>query len=285
MFNNLLELMLLYVPLVIGVALTFSVSKYPDMSVDGVFVLGAAIASVCSRGDFPVMSLLLAPLCGAAAGMLTTTVHFRFGINRVLSGVIVLLALYSINLFVIGGANFNFLTHPTVFSAFKLSSSAQRISVLLILALFCVVAVGFLLNTVFGLRLRAAGDNPAGFPELLRFPSLYKSAGVIIGSALIATSGALVAQSQGFADVNMGFGILITSLAWLSLGFAVLAPRTPILLAISAIVGMVVFNAILQSILRFGISPFAVKIVTAGALLLALRFSPRSKKLMDQVFS
>lgn len=285
MFTNLLELMLLYVPLVIGVAMTFSISKYPDFSVDGVFVLGAAISCVCSRDNFPVASLLLVPLCGAAAGVLTTTVHFRFGVNRILSGVIVLLAMYSINLFLIKGANFSFQTHSTVFSALNLSSSSRQILALVIVALLCILIISLLLNTVFGLRLRAAGDNPAGFPELLRHPSLYKSAGVIIGSALVASSGALVAQSQGFADVNMGFGILITSLAWLSLGFAVVAPRNPLLLVISAIAGMVVFNTILQGILRLGINPFAVKIVTAGALLAVLRFSPRSRKLMDQVFS
>src|SRR5438046_1010805 len=105
MFLNLLELMLLYVPLVIGVAMTFCVSKYPDMSVDGTFVLGAAISAFCSQHDASLASLVLAPLCGAMAGTITALVHFRFGINRVLSGIIILLALYSINLFVIGGAN------------------------------------------------------------------------------------------------------------------------------------------------------------------------------------
>jgi len=284
MFLNLAELLLLYVPLVIGVALTFCVSKYPDMSVDGTFVLGAAIASLCSQWNLPLLSLLVVPICGAMAGAITATIHFKLGINRILSGIIVLLALYSINLFVIGGANFQFLIHPTVFTALHLPSSAQRLPALVIIGLGCLLSVGFVLNSVFGLRLRAAGDNAPGFPELIRFPALYKSGGMIIGAALTAFSGALVAQSQGFADVNMGFGILLGTLAWLSLGFAIVTPRTPSLLLLSPVVGMIGFNAVLQMILRLGVSPFAVKIVTATALLIALRLSPRSRKLLDQIF-
>lgn len=183
MFLHLLELFLLYVPLATGVAMTFCVSKYPDMSVDGTFVLGAAISSLCSQWDFPISSLFLAPACGAAVGAITATVHFRLGINRVLSGIIVLLALYSINLLVIGGANFQFLAHPTLFSALNLSTSLQRLPILFGLALVCVLIPGYLLNTILGLRLRAAGDNASGFPELLRYPSLYKSGGMVIGSA------------------------------------------------------------------------------------------------------
>ena len=284
MFTNLLELLLLYVPLIVGVAMTFCVSKFPDMSMDGTFVLGAAIASLCSQWNVPLLSFVAVPICGAMAGATTATIHFGAGINRILSGIIVLLALYSINLFLIGGANFQFLISPTVFSALHLPTSAQRLPALAIIALGCLLLVGFLLASVLGLRLRAAGDNAPGFPELLRFPALYKSGGMIIGAALTAFSGALVAQAQGFADVNMGFGILLGSLAWLSLGFAIVTPRNPSLLLTSAVVGMVGFNVVLQIILRLGVSPFAVKIVTASALLVALRLSPRSRKLLDQVF-
>jgi putative ABC transport system permease protein len=284
MFLNLAEILLLYVPLVIGVALTFCVSKYPDMSVDGTFVLGAAVATVCSRWNIPILSVLVALIAGGAAATATAAIHFRGGINRVLSGIIVLLALYSINLYIIGGANFQFLARPTLFSALGFVTSAERVPALAIAALVPFLGVTYLLCTVIGLRLRASGDNTSGFPELLRYPSLYKCGGMVLGSALVAMSGALIAQSQGFADVNMGFGMLLTTLAWLSIGFVIVSPRTPMLLLLGGVLGMVGFNVLLQVILRTGVSAYAVKLVTACALLTVLRISPQSRRLLDQIF-
>lgn len=209
----------LYVLAVFGIVISFRMMNFPDLTVDGSFTLGAAVLAVLlSNGHSVIFSIIIAVMAGFIAGMATAFLNRKLGISKILSGILIMLILYSINLRIMGKANISLLRIDTVFTPFEgLDNSV------LLLFLFGIAAVVLLFLLYFsitklGLFIRATGDNEF----MVRSQGVNTDYVFIIGiglsNALIAFSGAMVAQSQGFADVSMGIGMIITALAALIIG-------------------------------------------------------------------
>lgn len=171
-------------------------------------------AAVLVGGHSPLLALLLAAAAGSLAGLVTGFIHTRFRITHLLSGIIVMIALYSVNIRVLGGAaNQQLFQTPHLFSG-----SVPALPVLLLFVLGAKLGLDYLLRTQFGFALRALGDNPQVVTNLGLNADTYKILGLMVSGALIGLSGALMAQYQGYADVGMGTGMLVIGLAAIILG-------------------------------------------------------------------
>lgn len=209
----------LYVLAVFGIVISFRLMNFPDLTVDGSFTLGGAVLAVMlSNGHSIVFSIIIAVMAGFLAGATTAILNRKLGISKILSGILVMLILYSINLRIMGKANISLLRIDTLFTPFE---SLDKVILLLFLfgiAVIVLIGLLYLSITKLGLFIRATGDNEF----MVRSQGVNTDWVFIIGigssNALIAFSGAMVAQSQGFADVSMGIGMIITALAALIIG-------------------------------------------------------------------
>jgi putative ABC transport system permease protein len=209
----------LYVLAVFGIVISFRLMNFPDLTVDGSFTLGGAVLAVLlSNGHSIIFSIIIAVVAGFLAGATTAILNRKLGISKILSGILVMLILYSINLRIMGKANISLLRTDTLFTPFE--SFDNVILLLFLFGIAAIVLIGllYLSITKLGLFIRATGDNEF----MVRSQGVNTDWVFIIGiglsNALIAFSGAMVAQSQGFADVSMGIGMIITALAALIIG-------------------------------------------------------------------
>lgn len=274
----------------LGVYLSFRVLNFPDITVDGSLTLGAAVAAVLIiRGVDPHIATALAFVAGCAAGALTGFIHTRLRINGLLSGILVMTALYSINLHVMGRSNVPLLESPTLIRTFSehagkgdttlLGWPVRRADLGALTGLALCVAAGtallfWFLKTRLGTALRASGDNP----QMMRALGVSVDRQVILGLALAnglcALSGAMLAQYQGFADVQMGIGMIVWGLASVIIGEALVGRAGLGTLLIGAVMGSVLFRLLVAIALRWGLDPNDLKLITAGFVLLAL-MAPR----------
>jgi putative ABC transport system permease protein len=208
--------------MVLGVYLTFRVLNFPDLTVDGSLPLGAAVSSVAiSAGIDPSVSLLFAFAAGFAAGAITGVLNTKLGILHLLSSILTMIALYSVIIRIMGRPNLTLLGKPTVLdAAVALGIPAQAAGPLLygLLAVLAGAALTWYLSTQFGQATLATGDNPRMITALGVDTHTTVIAGVGLANALTAVSGALVAQNQGAADVNMGVGTIVAGLASVIIG-------------------------------------------------------------------
>lgn len=270
-----------------GVYLSFRVFNFPDITADGSVTLGAAVAAVLAvAGVNPWLGLGVVFLAGMAAGAVTGVLHARFRIHGLLSGILVMTALYSINLHVMGKSNVPLLNNPnTVFSIFSWAKSQPRLAILEweldrwdawqlagSLAMVLIVAIGlyFFLRTQLGTAMRATGDNPNMIRALGVNVGNMIVLGLAISNGLVALSGALLAQFQGFADVQMGIGMVVWGLASVIIGEALVGRGGPGLTIVGAVMGSVLFRLLLAIALRWGLNPNDLKLVTAVFVFAAL---------------
>jgi putative tryptophan/tyrosine transport system permease protein len=209
----------LYVLAVFGIVISFRLMNFPDLTVDGSFTLGGAVLAVLLTNGYSIIfSTIIAIVAGFLAGTTTAILNRKLGISKILSGILVMLILYSINLRIMGKANISLLRTDTFFTPFESLDNAILILFLFGIAAVFLLALLYLSITRLGLFIRATGDNEF----MIRSQGVNTDWVFIIGiglsNALIAFSGAMVAQSQGFADVNMGIGMIITALAALIIG-------------------------------------------------------------------
>lgn len=204
-----------------GIVISFRMLNFPDLTVDGSFTLGAAVCAVfLVAGYHPVLAMFFAGVAGFLAGTGTVLLHRKLGISKLLSGILAMMVLYSINLRVMGRANISLLTTPNVLSPLESMgiNSPAYLAGLAILPIAVLVLCFYLAATHLGLFMRATGDNEfmvRGFGVNTDWPVFI---GLGFSNMLVAVCGALVAQSQGFADVSMGIGLIITGLAALIIG-------------------------------------------------------------------
>lgn len=211
----------LYAIAVFGVVITLRVLNWPDLTVDGSFTLGGAVlATALAAGLSPWFGMVLAALSGFAAGGATFLLSRRLGISKILSGILVTLVLYSLNLRIMGRANVSLLRVQTLFSGFDTRGIGDplRLLVFLGIATIAFLVLCYLAMTRLGLFLRATGDNEFMVRGLGVNTDWLYLAGLGLSNLLVALSGALVAQNQGFADINMGSGLIITGIAALIIG-------------------------------------------------------------------
>ena len=275
----------------LGVFLSYRVYVTLDLTADGSFLVGAAVAAaLLLRGVPPLSATLLAALAGAAAGAITGLLHTEFLISTLLAGVLTSTALYSISLFAMGSGNVSLATAQSLVT--QVEQLGQRLlgldpsSSLLITAAVLVTGLAFglaaFLRTDLGLAMRAAGSSPTMAKSLAIDVDRMTVFGLALSNGLIGFSGALYAQYQGFADIQMGIGALVTGLANLMLGEALLGRRSVGRWITGAVVGALLFRFLVALAIRAGLNPNALKLVTAGLVLSVLvlpRLMSRARRL------
>jgi len=275
----------------LGVFISFRVFKFPDITTEGSITLGAAtVAVLLTRGTSPFVATLAGFVAGACAGAVTGVLHTRFGINGLLSGIIVMTALYSVNLRIMGQSNIPLLNARTLVTEAEavgrwVCGGGDSIAVLgwslavrdlftLGLALLAIAASAGLLyaflRTHLGTAMRATGDNDQMITALGVDVRNMITLGLALANGLIGLSGALLAQYQGFADVQMGIGMVVWGLASVIIGEALVGTRQLGFIIIGTLMGSVLFRLLVAVALRAGLNPNDLKLITAGFVFAAL---------------
>lgn len=268
-FFSAIELGLIYSLMVLGLFISYRILNIPDLTVDGSFTLGAAVAVVATLAGHPVLGLLLAALAGAAAGFVTALLQTRMKIQPILAGIITMTALYSINLMVMDNkANLPLAQGESIYHNLPgmLLSGLAAAGVAAVLVLF--------LQTPAGLAVRATGDNEAMVRSSSINADRMKMAGLSIANACVALSGALIAHYNCYAEVRMGIGMVVIGLASLIVGeiaVGLLVRRANILSgAVAAIVGSVLYRLIIAQALEWNFSSSRLKLITAIIVAMAM---------------
>jgi putative ABC transport system permease protein len=274
--TNALEQGLLYAFMVLGVLLSFHMLGFPDLTVEGSYPFGGAVAArLLVEGANPAVATLAGALAGAAAGAATGLMHTRLRINNILAGILTTSALFTLMLRVMGRPNTPLLDQPSVV-AWALGPLGLRENVrttILVVGLLVVatrVAMGWFLRTDVGLTIRATGNNERMIRGLGVDTDRTKILTLAISNGLVALTGALVAQNQGFSDVTMGIGALVGAVASIIIGQTLLGDRGIGWLLTSVTAGSLVYRALLAAALRLGMPPTDLKLVTAALVLVAL---------------
>lgn len=267
---------LAYCGMGLGIYITLRIFNIPDITTDGSYTLGAAVTASLLTAHWPVPFVLIVTLMsGAIAGFATGMIHTRMKINPLLAGILVMTALYSVNLSVMGRSNIPLINTGSVLHYVQWSSSTNN-NWLITLLMFSVCAwllIAWLLKTDFGLAMRATGNSETMIRALGVNTSNMKVLGLMMANALTALSGFLVCQFQQFADINMGIGIVIFGLGAVMMGESLLGflnvQSIPIRLA-GVILGCIAFRMIIGLALTLGINPNWLKLVTALIVLLVV---------------
>ncbi len=268
----------------LGVYITFRILNIADMTCDGSFALGGAVsATLISAGMNPLLSLLIAFFAGVIAGAITGLLHTKLKIHEILAGILSMIALYSINIRIMGRANIPLLGVKTVISSLCALLSINTVPASLITGvIFSVVLIAALywfLGTEIGSALRATGNNERMVRAVGVDTDKMKVAGLMLSNGLIALSGALVAQSQGYADVMMGQGTIVIGLASIILGEVIFGHHIAFWWSLMGIVlGSVVYRIIIAVVLQLGLKSTDLKLLTAIIVVLALSIPVIKKK-------
>jgi putative ABC transport system permease protein len=279
-FQISLEQGLAYALVALGIVISFRILAFPDLTVDGSFVLGGAVvAKVIVLGYPPLTGIVLAVLIGFAAGCATGMLNTRLKINSLLAGILIMTILYSVNLRVMGRSNTPLLNYVTIFTPFE-QMEMRWLSIVLFFSLV-VFAGKFLtdlfLHTQIGLAMRATGDNEQMIRTLGVNTENMTVLGLGVSNAFVALSGALVAQHQGFADIGMGIGMIVAGLAAIIIGETLLKAKSVGMVTFAAILGSFIYRLIITIGLWLGLAPTDLKMATGAMVILALGF-PALKK-------
>lgn len=254
-----IEQSFIFAIMVLGVYISYKILDFPDMTVDGSFPLGAAVsASLIVKGMNPLLSLIIAMLAGAIAGLITGIIHVKLKVTNLLAGIIVMTGLYSVNLRIMGKSNIPLFMTKHLFNG--------QISAIVIAGIFLIViklAVDFLLKTKFGFVLKALGDNESLITSLGINENNLKFYGLMIANSLVALSGGILAQYQGFADVGMGTGTIITGLASIIIGDAIIGKRKILRPTSMVIIGTILYKIIIALSLKLGMNASDLKLITS----------------------
>lgn len=289
----------------LGMLISFRMIKFTDITVDGSITLGASLSAVLiMAGWSPWLATLLAFLAGSLAGMITGILHTRFKIQEILAGILMMTALYSINLRIMGRSNIPLLDTATVSSGFEkllieLTGGEAKLLVFgwpvsiadlavfgssLILCTLIGILLTRFLQTHFGTVLRATGNNP----QMVRAQGVNNNTMVIfslaLSNGLVALSGALLAQYQGFADVQMGIGMMVWGLASIIIGEALVGKTGLGVTITGAVLGTILFRLLIAIALRWGLNPNDLKLVTALFVFLALVTPGMFKSMSNKFF-
>ena len=274
---------LLWALMALGVYITFRVLDIADLSVEGTFPLGAAVASTAlTAGLDTVPAFFLAAVAGAVAGVVTAILTTKLKIPALLSGILTMIGLYSINLHVMGKANVSLLRIDTVFTVVRdwgFTDTMATFIVGLVAVALVGVAIYWFFGTELGTAVRATGFNP----QMARAQGINTDTmvvlGLLISNLLVALSGALVAQSNGFADVGMGTGTIVIGLASVIIGEVLFGTRSFKNCLISVILGSIVYRLVIAVVLQLGMPPNDLKLFTAILVACALAMPMMKTKL------
>lgn len=263
---NILEQGLLFGVMVLGVYITYKILDFPDLSVDGSFPLGAAVTAALLVMDVnPFIATLISLMVGMIAGGVTGYLHVKFKITNLLSGILVMIGLYSVNLRIMGKANVPLFNKATIFS-----SGVKPIFIIFVFAIFVKIVLDIFLKTKFGFIIKATGDNPQLVTSLGIDIGRIKIIALMVSNGLVALSGSLVAQYQRFSDVGMGTGIIVMGLASIIFGEAIFK-RIPLIIPTTmALFGSILYKTSTAFALKLGFPPTDLKLITAVIVVTAL---------------
>ena len=294
---------LLYAPMALGVYITFRILQTPDLTVDGSFVFGMTVSAVVTIAGHPVLALVCGALAGALAGFFTALLQTKLKVEPILSGILVSTGLYTVNYAVLGGQSNLYLQSqvknasgamvnassstiyrlfgalPVCGQGFLKETNAQVLVLTLCIVTLLVAALSVFFFTRPGMAIRATGDNE----DMVRSSSinadLTRTAGVMLANALVSLSGALLCQQQRYADLNCGNGMLVMGLASVIIGQALTGQRGVVCGLISAAGGSLIYRVVLQLAYKVNMPSYAVKLLSALIVVLALSMPLIQKKL------
>lgn len=259
-------------PMGLGIYITIKIFNFPDITTDGSYTLGAVICALGLSHGVPLWLLMpLICISGALAGTCTALIHTKLKVNALLAGILVMTALYSVNLTLLGRSNIPLQAYENLFSFTFTSHSLLNMFLVAgsIVALFAVL-LNYLLRTDFGIAMRATGNNELMVRSLGVNTARMKWIGLAITNALVSFSGSMIAQFQGFTDINMGIGIVIAGLGSVMIAEALiklLNIEHVIINLLLVISGVVIFQLVLAFTLSIGVDATLLKLLTSGFVL------------------
>lgn len=243
----------------IGVYITFKILDFPDMTADGSYTMGAAISAASLVGGLnPIIGILLATLGGALVGMVTGLLHIKVKISNLLSGILTMGMLYSINLRIMGKSNIPLFTFPNLFKG-----NLPPVVIALIFVLIAKILLDLFLKTGLGYTLKGVGDNEQMIKSLGINVGNIKILGLMISNALIALSGALMAQFQGFADVTMGIGTLVLGIASIIIGLTLFKKISKVKATSAILIGAFIYQFTIYFALNLGMLSTDLKLISS----------------------
>lgn len=272
-----LEQGLIYAILALGVYITYRILDFPDLTVDSSFPLGAAVTAVLiTKGWSPLATLPVALAAGAVAGIVTGVIHVKFRIRDLLSGIIVMTALYSVNLRVAGKANVPIFNMQTLFKNDLVSALPKGMQpyvpmiILALLVLVCKYVMDWFLSTKAGYLLRATGDNSNLVTSLAKDSGTVKIMGLAIANGLVALAGGVMCQYQRYFDISMGTGTMVIALASVIIGTNMFKNARFMRPTFAVIIGSILYKGCVAIALSLGLVPTDMKLVTAVLFLIIL---------------
>ena len=277
---------MIYAIMALGVYITYKILDFPDLTVDGSFPLGAAITAILiSKGVNPFLTLPICFVAGGVIGILTGIIHVKLRVRDLLSGIIMMTALYTVNLRIAGRANVPFYSADTIFdnafiNAVIPESLAQYrpVIVIFVLTLLMKYILDWYLRTKSGMLLRAVGDNPTLITSLGIDKGFVKIVGLALANALVTLSGCIFAQQQRFFDASFGTGTVVIGLASVIIRTSLFKKVTFVRVTSSVVIGSLLYKGCVALAIRFGMQSSDMKLVTAVLFLIILVVSMDRKK-------
>jgi putative ABC transport system permease protein len=278
-----LEQGLVFGIMALGVYITFKVLDFPDLTVDGSFPLGAAVASILIfNGANPFFASLLSAAAGMAAGYITGLLNTKGKITGLLAGILTMTALYSVNLRVMGRSNVTLLNARTIFTYIESWGIPHQwvfMAAFVLVSIVIKILLDSFLKTQLGFALRATGDNPGMARALGVNTDAMKMMGLSISNGLVAFSGSLVAQYQGFSDIGMGIGTIVSGLASVIIGEMLIGEKSISFATFSALLGSFIYRLSVGIALRLGFAATDLKLLTTVLVIAALG-TPQIRKII-----
>lgn len=283
---------LVYAILAFGVYITYKILDFPDLSVDGTFPLGGAVAAVLLlKGVNPLLTLLLAFVAGTLAGAVTGIIHVKCKVRDLLSGIIMMTALYSVNLRIAGRSNVAIFDKETIFEnrflaellpeTIKHYDTIKRyetLVILLLIALLMKLLLDFYLKTKSGYLLRAVGDNETLVTSLAKDKGRVKIIGLALANGFVALSGCIYTQKSGFFEISSGTGSIVIGLASVIIGINLFKRREKVKATTAVVIGTIIYKACVSAAIAFGLSPKDMKLITAVLFFAILILSNNRKR-------
>lgn len=265
---------LLWALLGLGLYLTFRILNFADMTVEGTFPLGAAVAVAnLAHGMSPYFATFLALLAGMIAGLVTGLLYTKGKIPILLAGILTMTAIYSINLRIMGGSNISLIGKKTLLNNEFLKSLPQYFNSVVLGVIVVVIITGilvFFLNTDFGQAFIATGDNPKMAKSLGIYTDSMIIIGLMLSNGIVALCGALIAQNNGYADINMGIGTIVIALASIIIGEVAFGELTLNQRLVAVTLGSIIYRLILIAVLQLGFSANDLNLISSIVLALCM---------------
>ena len=281
---TILEQGLIYAILALGVYITYKILDFPDLTVDGSFPLGAAVtAALITRGMNPYLTLPVSFLAGVLAGICTGLIHVKCKVRDLLSGIIMMTALWTVNLYIAGTANVPLFSQDSIFKNDFLTGivpesmkSYVTLIVVLILAVVCKIILDLYMNTKSGYLLRAVGDNETVVTALAKDQGNVKILGLAIANGLVSLAGCVFAQEERVFEISMGTGAIVIGLASVIIGTSIFKKISVVKTTTAVIIGSIIYKACVAVAIR-NFEPQAMKLITAVLFLIILVISMERK--------